>query len=84
MDILLCILVTYFGKVFINIRDKVSYFLFYFLCAVKPMSITGQSSSENLVDNKKKLAEVTRKRQVNIRLKETQKTMSKYKIDTLE
>jgi len=49
VDIVLYIVVTYFGKVFINIRDRVSYFLFYFLCAIEPMSITGQS----LFDNKK-------------------------------
>jgi hypothetical protein len=65
--------VTYFGLVFINIRDKVSYFRFYFICAVKPMSVTGQSVVQKVFDNKKKFTEERRKRQANIRLKENKK-----------
>jgi hypothetical protein len=54
VDIVLCIVVTCFGKVFINIRDKVSYFLFYFLCAVKPMSLPGQNVVQKILSTTRK------------------------------
>jgi len=54
VDNVLYNLVSYFGKVFINIRDKVSCILFYFLCAVKTMSVTGQSVVQRVLPTTRK------------------------------